>query len=126
MKTILVVEDDPHQGLLYEQELMDEGYRVLRAMDGCEAIKMVEEHCPDCIVLDINLPVVNGLDALSIILHQQPGLPVIINTAYACYQDDFRSWAADAFVLKSSNLTELKACIKASLEKAQSASPREE
>jgi DNA-binding response OmpR family regulator len=126
MKTILVVEDDPNQGLLYEQELMDEGYRVLRAMDGREAIKVVEEHRPDCVVLDINLPVMNGLDALSKILDAQPGLPVIINTAYASYQDNFMSWAADAFVVKSSNLTELKSRIKASLEKAQLESPREE
>jgi CheY-like chemotaxis protein len=74
---------------------MDEGYWVLRAMDGREAIKVVEEHRPDCVVLDINLPVMNGLDALSKILDAQPGLPVIINTAYA-------------FVVKSSNLTELR------------------
>ncbi len=91
MKTILVVEDAPNQGLLYEQELTDEGYRVLRAMDGREAIKVVEEHRPDCVVLDINLPVMNGLDALSKILDVQPGLPVIINTAYASYRDSFMS-----------------------------------
>ena len=119
MKTILVVEDDPHQGVLYEQELTDEGYRVLRAMDGREAIMMAAAHRPDCVVLDINLPVMNGLDALSRILDAQPGLPVIINTAYASYQNSFMSWAADAFVLKSSNLTELKMRIKALLEKAQ-------
>jgi DNA-binding response OmpR family regulator len=107
MKTVLVVEDDPNQGLLYEQELESQGYRVLRASDGREGIRMVQEEQPDCVVLDINMPAVNGLEAMSHILQEQPHLPVIINTAYSSYKDNFMNWAADAYVVKSSDLTEL-------------------
>jgi CheY-like chemotaxis protein len=117
MKTILVVEDDPNQGLLYEQELSDEGYRVLQAKNGREALKMVEERHPDCVVLDINMPVMDGLDALGKILDLQPKLPVIINTAFSAYKESFMSWAADAYVIKSSDLTELKTRIKEAMEK---------
>jgi DNA-binding response OmpR family regulator len=117
MKTILVVEDDPNQGLLYEQELTDEGYHVLRANDGREALKLVKEQMPDCVVLDINMPMMDGLDALGKILDMQPKLPVIINTAFSAYKDSFMSWAADAYVVKSSDLTELKSRIKEALEK---------
>ena len=120
MKTILVVDDDPNQGRLYEQDLSDEGYHVLRASNGREGLEMALEQRPDCIVLDINMPQMDGLEALSRILEEQPGLPIIINTAYAAYEDHFMSWAADAYVIKSSDLTELKARIKEALDKEPS------
>jgi CheY-like chemotaxis protein len=111
MKTILIVEDDPNQGLLYEQELGDEGYCVLRAVNGREAVQIVKDHCLDCVVMDIHMPVMDGLDALGRILDLQPKLPVVINTAFSAYKDSFMSWSADAYVVKSSDLTELKKCI---------------
>jgi DNA-binding response OmpR family regulator len=72
------------------------------------------------VLLDINMPAMDGLEALSHILADRPDLPVIIHTAYAAYQDNFMSWAADSYVLKSSDLTELKARIKAALSRAES------
>jgi DNA-binding response OmpR family regulator len=115
MKTVLVVEDDPHQGLLYEQELTDEGYDVLRASNGREGLNVVKAKAPDCLVLDINMPVMDGLDALGKILALRPTLPVIINSAFSSYKDSFMSWAADAYVTKSSDLTELKTRIRETL-----------
>lgn len=117
MKTILIVEDDPHQGLLYEQELTDDGYHVLRATNGRDALRLVEEQPIDCVVLDINMPIMDGLDALGKILDLRPKLPIIINTAFSAYKESFMSWAADAYVIKSSDLTELKARIKEAMEK---------
>lgn len=117
MKTILVVEDDPHQGLLYEQELSDEGYRVLRAMNGREGLGVVKTQAPDCLVMDINMPVMDGLDALGKILAVRPALPVILNSAFSSYRDSFMSWAADAYVVKSSDLTELKTRVREAMEK---------
>lgn len=117
MKTILVVEDDPNQGLLYEQELTDEGYHVLRAMNGRDALNILKEQQPDCVVMDINMPVMDGLDALGKILGTHPKLPIIINTAFTVYKDSFMSWAADAYVVKSGDLTELKTRIEEVLSK---------
>ncbi len=110
MKTILLVEDDRQCGSLYEEELGECGYGVLRAMDGPQALQMVEQQ-PDLVVLDINLPGMGGLEVLGKLLAEHPQLPVILNSAYGSYQDDFLSWAANAYVVKSSDLSELKSRI---------------
>ncbi len=108
MKTILVVEDDKNQLFLYEQELSLEGYRIITAKDGLEAIKKVREQSPDLIVMDINMPKMNGIESMSKILSEQRKIPIIINTAYSIYKDNFMSWSADAYIIKSSDLSELK------------------
>ena len=110
--TILVVEDDHNQRALYEEELRDEGYHVLTAADGREALKVVREERPDLVILDINMPVMDGLDTLSQMLEHDSKMPVVINTAYASYQESFTSWSADAYIVKSSDLSELKATIR--------------
>ncbi|HEX8235388.1 MAG TPA: response regulator [Abditibacteriaceae bacterium] len=110
--TVLVVEDDDNQRSLYEEELNDEGYRVLTAPDGREALKILQSEKPDLVVLDVNMPVMDGLDTLSQMLEHDNKMPVIINTAYASYKDSFTSWSADAYIVKSSDLTELKETVK--------------
>lgn len=119
--TILVVEDDTNQRALYEEELADEGYNILSAGDGKEALARVRATRPDLIVLDINMPVMDGLDTLSQLLEHNGQIPVIINTAYASYQESFTSWSADAYIVKSSDLTELKNTIKRLLANRQNA-----
>ncbi|MEK7288685.1 MAG: response regulator [Planctomycetota bacterium] len=116
-KKILVVEDDKNQILLYQHELTLEGYTVITAKDGSEAVKMVKERFPDIIVMDINMPRMNGIEAMGRILGEQRKIPIIINTAYSNYKDNFMSWSADAYIIKSSDLTELKSKIKELLAK---------
>ncbi len=111
MKTILVVEDDKNQLLLYEQELSLEGYNIITARDGLEAIKKVKEESPDLIIMDINMPRMNGIESMGKILSERK-VPIIINTAYSIYKDNFMSWSADAYIIKSSDLSELKNKIK--------------
>ena len=112
MKTILLVEDDKNQLLLYKQELSHEGYNIITAEDGQEAVKKVKEYTPDLIVMDINMPKMNGIESIGKILSDHKKIPIIINTAYSSYKDDFMSWSADAYIIKSSDLTELKDKIK--------------
>jgi len=112
MKTILLVEDDKNQLLLYKQELSLEGYNIITSQDGQEAVKKVKEHTPDLIVMDINMPKINGIEAMGKILSEHRKVPIIINTAYNSYKDNFMSWSADAYIIKSSDLTELKDKIK--------------
>lgn len=107
-KTILLVEDDLNQRNLYEEELIEEGYRVITASDGRTALKTIREESPDLVIMDINMPVMDGLDALSQMMEHDSHIPVIINSAYASYKDSFSSWSADAYIVKSSDLTELK------------------
>lgn len=112
---ILVVDDEVNQGLLYEQELTEEGYEVDVANSGERALQMVKENKYDLVVLDIGMPTMDGLETLGKLLSMDNQLQVILNTAYPSYKDNFMSWAANAYVVKSSDLTELKEKIKKSL-----------
>lgn len=106
-KTVLVVDDEANQRELYAEELKLEGYNVLCAANGREALEAVRTQSPDLVILDINMPGMDGLDTLNQLLEINARLPVIINTAYASYQDSFTSWSANAYVVKSGDLTEL-------------------
>jgi len=111
-KKILVVEDEEGLRLFYEEELEAEGYEVMTASNGKEAIQKLEEDKPDLVVLDIVMPVMDGIEALGRILGKDRKTPIILNTSYPGYRQDFMSWAADAYVTKSSDLGELKRKIK--------------
>ncbi len=117
MTTILVVEDDKNQRLLYEQELELEGYDIVTASDGKEALEKVQEQLPDIIIMDITIPKMDGIETLGRILSNNTEIPIIINTAYSNYKDYFMSWAADAYIVKSSDLSELKNTVKEVLAK---------
>ena len=112
MTTILVVEDDKNQRLLYEQELKLEGYGIVTASDGKEALEKLQEQLPDIIIMDINIPKMDGIETMGRILSKNKEIPIIINTAYSNYKDYFMSWAADAYIVKSSNLSDLKNAVK--------------
>jgi DNA-binding response OmpR family regulator len=112
MKHILVVDDEPHIGELYRSELEDEGYAVTVATSGQEAFVVIDENPPDLIVLDIQMPGMDGIEMLEKLVGSDKGIPIILNTAYSHYKDDFTTWGADAYVTKSSDMSKLKAEIK--------------
>lgn len=112
MKTILIVEDDRNQLLLYEHELSLEGYNIIMAKDGSEALKKVKEQFPDLVVMDIMLPKMDGKELMGSILSERKNVPIIVNSAYSGYKDNFMTWSADAYIIKSSDLSELKDKIK--------------
>jgi len=112
MKKILIVEDEKAQQILYEEELSEMGYSLQIASNGEEALQMARSERPDLVILDIKMPGISGLDVLQDLLNDEPRIPVIINTAYTHYKDDFMSWAADEYIVKSSDLTELKNAVR--------------
>ncbi len=118
-KKVLVVEDEEGLRLLYKEELETEGYEVLTAKNGREAIRQLEEGKPDLIILDIVMPVMDGMEALGRIVGKERKIPIILNTSYPGYRHDFMSWAADAYVTKSADLGELKDKIKELLKKGK-------
>src|SRR5512136_2367868 len=118
-KKILVVEDEEGLRLLYEEELTAEGYEVLTAKNGREAVQQLEEGKPDLIILDIVMPVMDGMEALGRIVGKERKIPIVINTSYPGYREDFMSWAADAYVMKSSDLGELKEKVRLLLKKGR-------
>jgi len=111
MKTLLIVDDERNCLSLYKREFSEEGYRVLTAADGRSGLRMAQDHDPDCVVVDLRLPDIDGLSLMQGILAQNPKTPIVINSAYHDAKDDFASWCARAYVVKSSDLEELKRAV---------------
>ena len=108
---ILIVDDDQSILRLYQEELEEEGYVIVTAASGREGLEKFEREQPDLVSLDIHLPDIDGIKLLRQMKEKRPRLPIIMSTAYD-YRDDFSVWASEAYIVKSSDLTELKATIK--------------
>jgi DNA-binding response OmpR family regulator len=109
MATILIVDDDPDVRSLYSAVFVGEGYRVALAENCAGAESLLKDQQIDLVVLDIQLKQESGLDMLQRILKERPSLPVILCSACSYYKHDLSSWKADAYIVKSSDLSELKA-----------------
>ncbi len=105
---ILVADDEPNLRLLYQSELEADGYTVVTASDGKEALDKIDKERPDLVVLDIRMPGMDGVETLNRIIDKYRTLPVILNTAFSNYKDSFMTWPADAYVVKSSDVGELR------------------
>jgi DNA-binding response OmpR family regulator len=108
MEKVLCVDDDLSLLRLYQEELTEEGYKVILAKDGKEALAKFEKEKPQVVVMDIRMPVMDGIETLTVMMGKDRQVPVILNTAYPQYRDNFMTWGAEAYVIKSSDLTELK------------------
>ena len=119
METLLLVEDDVHQANLFKQELEEDGYEVVVAHNGHDALKTFEELEIDLVILDIRMPGMDGIETLGRILGSDNTVPIIIHSAFAHYKDNFLTWAADCYIVKSSDLYELKTKIRETLGKGR-------
>jgi two-component system, response regulator, stage 0 sporulation protein F len=118
---ILFVDDDPSLLKLYHEELTEEGYKVMVARNGKEAVSRFNREKPNLVVLDIRMPEMDGITALNVILGKNRQVPIIFNTAYPQYRENFMTWGADAYVVKSPDLSELKQTIRQVLERRKMA-----
>lgn len=113
MKTLLIVDDEKHIRLLYEEEFLDEGYTVLAACNGREALDVLEHNQVDLVLLDIKMPEMDGSEFLRHVREFNTTLPILISTAYGDYvQQDFSAWLSDGYTVKTGDLSELKAKVK--------------
>ena len=120
MKTIAVIDDDIHIGNVLEELLQREGYAVLRAYSGTEAVLLLERHRPDLVLLDLMLPGLSGEEVLAKIR----GTPVIVVSAKVGVEDKVSlllGGAAD-YITKPFDSRELLARIAVRLR--ESAAPR--
>jgi len=117
MAELLIVDDEDDIRHLFALELEDEGHRVRAARDCGEALKLLNEKRPDLVILDIKLDQESGLDLLKRISREYEDLPVILCSAFSSYQSDFSSWLADGYVVKSSDLEELKQTVQRVLDR---------
>lgn len=109
---ILVVDDEENIRLLFKEELEEEGYEVDTASNGLEALEKIKESDFDVIVLDIKMPVMDGIQALNAIKNMNKDQPVILCSAYGEFKQDLSSWVSDGYVVKSADTRELKDTIK--------------
>jgi len=96
MKNILYIEDNLENKLLVRRLLESSGYKVLEADDGLQGIEMAARYKPDLIIMDINLPGMDGYEATTKIksLDDMAGVPIVALTAYAMRGDREKSLAA--------------------------------
>ena len=130
---ILLVDDEANQREMYKHRLERAGYQVRLAESTEAAVQAVRDQPPEVVVLDIAMPERDGLSALHELLEQAtpvaedlhelldlaPSVPVIINTAYPAYADDFLAWAAEAYIEKSSDIGPLLSAIERALARSQ-------
>lgn len=116
MKKILIVDDEEVIRMLYGEELEEEGYNVVTAGSGHGLMEMIDREKPDLVILDIKMAEHDGLDLLQEIRKSFYNIPVILCSAYSSFKGDLKSIAADYYVVKSADLSELKQKIKMALE----------
>lgn len=114
---VLIVDDEESLRFFYSEELREEGYEPILVKNGKEAIQILKEVKPDLIVLDIVMPKMDGMETLGRIIGQHKDIPIILHSSYPHYKEEFMSWAADVYLIKSSDLKELKQVIRNLLEK---------
>ena len=111
--TILVVEDSDDTRAIIRLEMERWGYKVVEAANGREAIEMVEGLCPDLILMDLNMPEVDGLTAAQTIRQYDErcaGVPILAITAYDTIgiEEAAREAGCDAYIKKPLDMPQLE------------------
>ena len=115
-RRVLIVEDEPALRLSYERHFRPR-YDLIFASTGAEALARLAEERPDVAVLDMRLPDTDGVELLRRIRSTQPGLPVIITTAYVSIEPQLKvlDLPHSGYIVKPFRLDELGARIDAVL-----------
>jgi DNA-binding response OmpR family regulator len=118
--TILSADDDPQLLRLVTRNLQLEGYEVLAASDGQQALEFIEAHMPDLILLDVMMPKLDGFAVLERV-REFASTPVIMLTARGQDQDKIRGFdlGADDYLTKPFSIDELLARVRAVLRRSQ-------
>lgn len=117
---ILIVDDEPRYLRLMEANLLTEGFSVLKALNGQDAVDIVAEQHPDLVLLDVMMPVLDGFEAC-VRIREFSNIPIIIVTARGNENDRVRGLdlGADDYIVKPFSATELLARVRAVLRRTQ-------
>ncbi len=108
MKKILLVDDEDSIRFIYEEELKEEGYEIISAANGMDALELFQQEKPDLVVLDIQMPGLNGIEVLRRMKTLDSSVPVILSSAYPEFKQDLGAWASEEYIVKSSDIQQLK------------------
>ena len=118
-KTVLIVEDNELNMKLFHDLLEAHGYNILQTKDGMEALDIAREHRPDLILMDIQLPGMDGLAAIEILKREETtrAIPVIVLTALAMKGDEarIREAGCDGYIAKPMRYQEVLSTVAAQL-----------
>ncbi len=110
-KVILIVEDDPKSLVLIRDLLQVSGYSTIEATDGQQGVELAKASKPDLILMDVQMPVMDGLEATRILKADATtsNIPVLALTSYAMKGDEERILEAgcDGYLAKPYNIQEL-------------------
>ena len=116
MARILLVDDEEHIRYYYNEALSEEGHKVSTVGSGHNLLRRIDFLQPEVVILDIRLVHYDGLELLQEIRKRFYDLPVILCTAYDTFKYDEKAAAADSYVVKSFDLSELKMAIQRAVE----------
>ena len=115
-KTILVVEDQVDNRKILRDLLTNSGFEVIEAVDGLEGLRFAQTHRPDLILMDIQLPGIDGYEATRRIKNDAAlkDIPIIVVTSYALSGDENKAFEAgcDAYVAKPYSPRQMLAKVK--------------
>jgi two-component system, OmpR family, KDP operon response regulator KdpE len=119
--TILVVDDEPQIRRVMRATLTAHGYAIVEARDGQEALEKMRSERPDLVILDVNMPVMDGLETCRAI-RGGSNVPVIMLTVRSAEKDKVRALdaGADDYIVKPFGIQELLARIRAALRRSPS------
>ncbi len=125
--TALVIEDDSGIGSYIQTILPSNGYGVVRAKDGAQAMMLVTSHCPDIVILDLGLPDMDGLEILKSV-RAWSRMPIIVVSARTHERDKVTALdlGADDYVVKPFGSAELLARVRTALRHSASSSGAQE
>ena len=96
MKTVLIVEDSPEGRDIYATALESHGYRVVQAEDGAAGVRLATDEPPDLVLMNVSIPLVNGVDAVEIIKSHPAtqNVPVVVLTGHTSASVREDAWRA--------------------------------
>jgi two-component system, response regulator, stage 0 sporulation protein F len=112
MKKILLVDDEENIRFIYEEEFKEEGYAVSTAANGIDALELFSREKPDLVVLDIQMPGLNGIEVLRRMKTLEPSVPIILCSAFPEFKQDLGAWASEEYIVKSSDIAPLKEVVR--------------
>lgn len=118
MDSILIVDDDHHLRQGFERLLAEEGYDVRVASSGEQALALVRERLPDCVIMDVRMPGMDGLETLQTMRSVEERLPVIIMTAFSTTETAIEATKLGAFdyILKPFDIPDVLSLIEKAVE----------
>lgn len=112
MADILFVDADRDLTDRCRRTLESEGHRVATAASAKEALRKLDDAPPDLVVTDVPLPGMDGFELLYRIREKDRTMPVVLHCSSPWYGERYAAWAADAFVVKGTDLAALRAAVR--------------